>query len=75
MAKQVDFINDVEGIKGIAFKVRIRQRCPFTGETIKVSKSFKTRKQAETFKEITLAQILQGTINPVSYTHLTLPTN
>ena len=63
MEKQEDFIIELEGIKGTTYKVRIRQKCPVTSETIKVSKSFKTRKQAETFKKITLAQILQGTIN------------
>ena len=72
MEKQNDFITELNGVKGSTFKVRIRQRCPFTGETFKISKSFKTRKQAEAYKKITLAEILQGTFNQNKKGELTL---
>ncbi|MEN9863958.1 MAG: hypothetical protein RLZZ601_1722 [Pseudomonadota bacterium] len=72
MEKQNDFITELNGVKGSTFKVRIRQRCPFTGETFKISKSFKTRKQAESYKKITLAEILQGTFNQNKKGELTL---
>ena len=72
MEKQNDFITELNGVKGSTFKVRIRQRCPFTGETFKISKSFKTRKQAESYKKITLAEILQGTFNQNKNGELTL---
>lgn len=63
MDKKNDFITEIQGVKGTTFKVRIRQRCPVTKQIIKVSKSFKTFREANAFKKITLAQILQGTIS------------
>lgn len=38
----------------------------------RLSKSFKTRKQAESYKKITLAEILQGTFNQNKKGELTL---
>jgi len=61
--KAKNFIRKLNGIKGAAFKVRIRQRYPLTGENFKISKSLKTRKQTETYKKITITQILEGALN------------
>jgi len=61
--KKNSFITEVTGVKGTTYKVRIRQKCPVTNQIIKVSKSFKTLREANAFKKITLAEILQGTIS------------
>jgi hypothetical protein len=45
---------------------------PSQGRLSKISKSFKTRKQAESYKKITLAEILQGTFNQNKNGELTL---
>ena len=62
MEKQEDFIVKKKGIKGKTYETRIRHKYPYNGGTIKVSKSFKTRNQPQTFKKIKLDHILQGTM-------------